>query len=150
MNPKEIAGKYLREGRVMQLATAHGDQPRANSLYYVASDDLRSVYWLSEPQRRHSRDIQDNPRVAGAIAIKTDLPVAGLQFEGDASEVLDSEEQQYAIDKYSDKYDGSVKGLYNRMVAGTNKHHLYKIAIRKLELFDEANFPDNDAILIDL
>jgi uncharacterized protein YhbP (UPF0306 family) len=150
VNPREIAGKYLREGRVMQLATAHGDQPRANSLYYVASDDLKSVYWLSEPERRHSRDIQDNPRVAGAIAIKTDLPVAGLQFEGDASEVLDSEEQQYAIEKYSAKYDGSVEGLYDRMVAGTNKHHLYKIAIRKLELFDEVNFPDSQVISIDL
>lgn len=150
MNPKEVAGKYLREGRVMQLATAHGDQPRANSLYYVASDDMKSVYWLSEPRRRHSKDIQDNPRVAGAIAIKTDLPVAGLQFEGDASEVSNREEQQYAIEKYSDKYEGSVKGLYDRMVAGTNKHHLYKVAIRKLELFDEINFPAGEAITIDL
>lgn len=134
----------------MQLATVHEQQPRANSVYYVTSDDLRSVYWLSEATRRHSKDVLENPLVGGAIVIKADLPVAGLQFVGDASEVTDRHEQREAVDRYNQKYDGSVSGLYDRMVAGTNKHHLYKIAIRELELFDEVNFPGGDVISVPL
>ncbi len=150
MNPKELAGRYMEEGKVMQLATLHDDQPRANSLYYVASRDLRFVYWLSEATRRHSLDIVKNPLVGGAIVVKADLPVVGIQFSGEASKVIDHDEQKEVLEQYNEKYGDTAKGLYERMVAGKNKHHLYKIAIRELELFDEVNFLDESPVSISL
>lgn len=147
-SPIELAGKYLKEGRVMQLATHHGEDVRVNSLYYVSSDDMKSVYWLSEPRRRHSQDILTNPRVGGAIAIKTDMPVIGLQFIGDASEVTDMDEIKNVVDAYNEKYEDSVEGLYERFVAKKNKHHLYKVAIREMEIFDEVNFPDGEVMIV--
>lgn len=149
-NPYEIARQYMHEGRVMQLATLHDEQPRVNSLYYVANEDLRTIYWLSEATRRHSEDITINRRVGGAIVIKEAMPVVGLQFIGDASEVTDRTEQKDAIERYTRKYGGASEGLYERMIAGTNKHHLYKIAVRELELFDEKNFPGGECVNIPL
>ena len=150
MNPREVTEQYVNQGRVMQLATIHNNQPRANSLYYVASDDLRHIYWLSEPTRRHSRDIVDNPNTGGTIVIKADLPVIGVQFTGESSEVTDREEQKHILNQYNQKYGDTVEGLYDRMVLGKNKHHLYKIAIRELELFDEVNFAADSPVSIAL
>lgn len=147
---RELAGQYMKEGRVMQLGTLHDNQPRVNSLYYVASDDLKSVYWLSEKTRRHSIDIDKNNLVGGAIVIKQDLPVVGLQFEGEASEVLERDEQKRVIDDYTQKYGGATEGLYKRIVAGNNKHHLYKVAISRLEMFDDINFPNKSPINVPL
>ncbi len=140
----------MEEGKVMQLATLRDDQPRANSLYYVASRDLRFVYWLSEATRRHSVDIVKNPLVGGAIVVKADLPVIGVQFSGEASEVTDNDEQKEVLERYNEKYGDTAKELYDRMVAGKNKHHLYKVAIRELELFDEVNFLNESPLNIPL
>jgi len=149
-DPREIAHRYMRDGRVMQLATLHQDQPRANSLYYVVDKDSWTIYWLSESTRRHSVDIAAHARVGGAIVIKPDMPVAGLQFVGDASEVVDLSEQKTIIEKYCEKYNGIADGLHERIVAGTNKHRLYKVVIRELELFDENNFPGGKCVRIPL
>lgn len=75
----------------MQLATIHNEYPRVNTVYFVASDDTKAVYWLSEPGRRHSIDCEANPH-GRCQAVKTDHPVCGLQFTGDASRVTAIEE----------------------------------------------------------
>jgi uncharacterized protein YhbP (UPF0306 family) len=146
MNPMEIAFRYFSEGRVMQIATLHNGHPRVNSVYYVTSDDNRSVYWMSESHRRHSKDIIVDNRTGGAIAIKLDPPVAGLQFIGNTSTVTNDEELKEIIAKYNAKYDNVADRLYEKILAGTNKHSVYKINITELELFDEVNFPSGDVI----
>lgn len=135
-----FAKKYFDEGRVMQLGTSHEGQPRVNSVFYVPSDDYRTVYWMSEPRRRHSEDIVREPRVAGAVAIKIDWPVVGLQFTGEASVVDDEDEISTIIEKYNQKYDYVADGFVERFKAGTNKHLLYRLSIASLELFDQENF----------
>lgn len=148
MMPREAAEKYMDEGRLMQLGTMHGvDQPRVNTVYYVTSIDCKNVYWLSEPGRQHSIDIRANPRVAGAVAIKADLPVIGLQFTGVAGEVSDHAELKTIIDRYNAKYDNSAGAFYDRVLRGKNKHRLYRMSITRLELFDEVHF-GNDPIEI--
>lgn len=150
MKPREAAEKYMDEGRLMQLGTLHGkDQPRVNTVYYVTSADYRNVYWLSEPDRQHSVDLRKNPRVAGAVAIKADLPVIGLQFTGVAGEVIDHTEIKTAVDRYNAKYDNSAGAFYDRVLRGKNKHRLYRMSITRLELFDEIHF-GNDPIEISL
>jgi uncharacterized protein YhbP (UPF0306 family) len=150
MNPTEIAFRYFNEGRVMQIATLHDGHPRVNSVYYVMSDDNKSVYWMSESRRRHSRDILADNRTGGAIAIKLDSPVAGLQFTGSAFIIKDDEELKEIIAKYNAKYDNVADGLYEKILAETNKHSVYKISITELELFDEVNFPSGDVISVPL
>lgn len=148
--PIQIAAVHFAAGRVMQLATMHTDRPRVNSVYYVATDDCKSVYWMSEAERRHSLDIIRNPQVSGAIVIKQDQPVMGLQFSGTASEVTDLDEIERFAKLYGQKYGGMGADLHERVRAGTNKHHLYKLAITELELFDEVNFPGGEVIPVPL
>lgn len=150
MKPREATEKYMDEGRLMQLGTLQGqDQPRVNTVYYVASVDCKNVYWLSEPDRQHSVDLRNNPRVAGAVAIKADLPVIGLQFTGVAGEVSDHAELKTVIDRYNAKYNNSAGLFYDRVLRGKNRHRLYRMNITRLELFDEVHF-GNDPIEITL
>ena len=124
------------EGRVMQIGTLHNGRPRVNSVYFVPADDYTYVYWMSEPGRRHSTDIDQDNRVAAAIAFKTDWPVIGIQFAGTGEVVKNDSELETIISKYNKKYHDAAKGLYERIAAGTNKHLIYRLSVNELELFD--------------
>lgn len=150
MKPETIAKDYLQQGRVMQIATLHDGSPRVNSVYYVPANDMSAVYWMSEPRRRHSDDVLKDARMAGAIAIKTDWPVAGLQFIGKGSVLQDEEKLRKIIDAYNEKYHDAAKGLFERIQEGTNKHLIYELAIESLELFDGVNFPGGEVVPVPL
>lgn len=145
-----LALEYLQSGRVMQIATLQNGRPRVSSVYYVVNLDGKSVYWISEPRRRHSRSLESNSHVGAAIVIRPDLPVVGLQFVGTAAKVTDMDEIQKYTQLYSDKYDGVGGQLYERMVAGTNKNELYKIDIENLEIFDDKNYPGDEVVAVAL
>jgi ribonuclease HI len=136
---EQYADEYLALIPVMQLATAHDNQPWIANVYFVA-DEARNIYWLSVPERRHSKEIDENAHVAISIAVKQDLPVIGVQAEGEASVVLNEAEVKRILDTYTAKYDGAGKDFYERFVAGTNHHQLYKLTPSKLVLFDEVHF----------
>jgi ribonuclease HI len=150
LDPAEIARQHFAAGKVMQLSTLHEGSPRVNSVYYVASDDNSAVYWMSEPERRHSYAIATDSSAAGAVVVKSDYPVIGLQFTGHASAVSDIEEVKHIATKYGQKYGGLGGDLHERISAGVNKHVLYKMTIDSLEMFDEVNFPGGKVISVDL
>ncbi|MDB5183961.1 MAG: hypothetical protein JWO07_642 [Candidatus Saccharibacteria bacterium] len=150
MDAKELTTQYLLEANVMQIATIHEAMPKVVSVYCVATEDLSVIYWMSEPRRRHSHDIEIDFRAAGAIAVKLDQPVIGLQFTGYASVVINDKELEDVIKRYNKKHQNIAEGLFERIKAGTNKHLIYKIALETLELFDGVNFVDGDPIAISL
>ena len=150
MTPKAIAREYFAKSDVMQLATLSEKGPRVNSVYFVVSDDMKVLYWMSEPRRRHSQALVADARIAGALVAKADKPVAGLQFTGVGSILEDQSELRMVIDRYNEKYHDAAKGLYERIQAGTNKHVIYKFAIESLELFDEVHFPGGDVVSVRL
>ncbi|MBI3889247.1 hypothetical protein HY312_01550, partial [Candidatus Saccharibacteria bacterium] len=116
--------------------------------YFIESDTLDAVYWLSEPDRRHSIDVEKNHLVAGAVAVKLDHPVRGVQFSGTASIVSDNEEIATVCARYSAKYDGYGADFPERFAQGINKHRLYKLTITSLELFDELYYTSQGPITI--
>ena len=83
LTPRELISKYLAEAKTMQLATVRDGRPWICNLHFVA-DKKGNIYWLSLPTRRHSEDIAGNKNVAISIAIKTSMPVVGIQAEGTA------------------------------------------------------------------
>lgn len=146
----EYTHAHLRAGRTMQLATIRSGAPRVCSVYFVPSDDNRALYWLSEPSRRHSQDIQVNTTVAAAIVVKESKPVIGVQCNGIADIVSDVEEIKKVMAEYTQKYSGEGEGFYERVLAGTNKHQLYRLTIAELELFDEVHFSDTSPLAVAL
>ncbi len=147
MEPAEIAAAHFAAGQAMQLATIRDNMPRVTSVFYVAQSNA-AVYWMSEPDRRHSIDCVDTVQVAGAIAVKTDTPVMGLQFTGTATVVSDVAEAEDVAASYSKKYNGLASDFAKRLKAGTNKHLLYKMDITSLELFDEVHYPGGKIITV--
>lgn len=146
--PAEQALALFDAGHTMQLATLQDGQPRVNSVYYVTGTDPTEVYWFSEPGRRHSAAIEKDPHVAGAVAVKVDQPVRGLQFQGVAEIVTDMVEIEKIVSIYADKYNGQAKDFVARYAAGTNAHLLYKMKLTTLELFDELRHPGGAVLVV--
>jgi uncharacterized protein YhbP (UPF0306 family) len=74
----------LDEHYVMSLATWGSEGVHAANLFY-ARDHL-SLCWVSDPDTRHSRDIESHARVAATVAAETDdfRTIRGLQIHGSA------------------------------------------------------------------
>jgi len=130
---------YLQTGRAMQIATTYEGQPWIATVYFVA-DESNNLYWLSYPSRRHSEELAQNNHIAIAIVVKADQPVIGVQAEGVAERVSDPEIVKRIMPMYIEKY-GQGREFYDRFVAGTAKHALYKFTPTSFVLFDELHFP---------
>jgi len=143
MKVEELVRRYLPKGRMMQVATLNEDQPWVATLYYVADDDL-NLYWISTPDRRHSKELENHAKVAGAIPLHhgPGQKVVGLQLEGHAQLVTDPDEMARAMKLYAERYDRS-EVWYRDFLAGKNPHKLYKIKPSLFVLFDEETFPDD-------
>ncbi|MBI2581434.1 pyridoxamine 5'-phosphate oxidase family protein [Candidatus Woesearchaeota archaeon] len=140
---EEFVRKYLKEGRMLQIATVDEGQPWSCTVYYASDEDL-NIYWISEPNTRHSREIQKHSKVAGSIPIKfDDLIVIGVQLEGDAELVKSTSEIKEKLRLYSDKFNRGMD-WYESFVAGKNEYKLYRIRPRLFVIFDRVNFPENN------
>jgi uncharacterized protein YhbP (UPF0306 family) len=143
MKAEDYIKKYLSEAKTMQLATTKSNIPWICNVYFVADED-GNIYWLSEPTKRHSEDIKENPNVAISIAFKTGTPVIGLQAEGQAKQTGDLKTIKSVMVKYVKKY-GLGKEFYRLASKGVNKHKIYKMTVKKYSLFDEVNFPKDSS-----
>ncbi len=140
---KELIKQYLQEKKVMQLATSENGNSWVCSVYFVNDSDL-NLYWLSLPDRRHSKEIKQNPKVAITVVIKENLPVIGLQSEGTAETVDDVIVIENIMSFYINKYDEGKSFLKNYK-NGTNNHILYKFKPTSYILFDEYNFTGTES-----
>ena len=129
----------IAEVKTMQLATTSAGNPWVCSVYFVLHDGC--LYWLSEPNRRHSQELAVNPRVAVAIVIKQNVPVTGVQIEGLAEEVENVAEAETVLPLYVSKY-GQGGRFVERLKLGQNKHTLYRLTPEKAMAFDEDAHPD--------
>jgi len=140
---KQLIQNYLKEAKLMQLATANGDQPWVCSVWFAADNDL-NIYWFSSLTRRHSQEVSNNKKVAGAIVLPQTPadPPRGLQFEGTAELVTNPKD----IVKATSLYVGRIFSLETIKTFMKNKdkpHRFYKITPTQFVLFDTVNFPDN-------
>lgn len=132
----DTAWEYLASAKVMQLATSAGTDMWAASVYFVADPSSRTICWLSEPGRRHSKLLADNPRAAFAVAIKQDMPVVGVQGAGNVQIVEDDKIVERVMGYYIAKY-GEGAQFARRHAKRTNEHNLYALTVDDLQLFDE-------------
>lgn len=86
-------GAFLDAYHVMSLATSGVNGPHAANLFY-ACDGL-AVVWVSDPDTRHSHDIEAEPRVAATIAPDyTDFAmIRGVQISGMARRIEGADER---------------------------------------------------------
>lgn len=128
--------QQVMRAQTMQLATVSGDQPWICTVYFVLNEG--KFYWLSFPSRRHSVELGAHSKAAIAIVLRQEVPVIGLQAEGEVSEVKDLNEVKSVLDLYIEKY-GQGKQFVERFKNGENQHVLYCFSPRKVMRFDEMN-----------
>ena len=131
---------YLEQAKLMQIATSSGNQPWICSVWFTFDADL-NLYWFSWTGRRHSRELEGNGKVAGAIVLPQtpdDIP-KGIQFEGNARMLAGKEEVDFAINLYSRIY--SKHNVEERINSKEHPHRFYRIKPTKYVIFDPADFP---------
>lgn len=144
MSPKDLVKQYLPSADIMQLATCVDNQPWACNLHYYSDDDF-NLYWISKPKSRHSKEIEQNPKVAVTIKVyenKTPKDtVIGVSFEG-VAKLVDKADVQSAAKGYQAKHH-TDDAFIKEVVDGKNPYVFYVMKPTKVVLFDNKNFPDD-------
>lgn len=140
---KKLIQDYLKEARLMQLATAIDNQPWVCSVWFAADKDL-NIYWFSSTIRRHSSEVVKNQKVAAAIVLPQtpEDPPRGLQLQGTAELLTDQKDIDKAISVYAGRVFPKEK-IFEFMKSKTHPHRFYRIQPTQFVLFDVVNFPDN-------
>lgn len=142
-NLRKLIEDYLKEAKLMQLATSSNNQPWVCNVWFAADKDL-NIYWFSSTTRRHSKEVLKNKKVAAAIVLPhTPKDTArGLQLEGTAEVVKDKKTILKAILLFT----GRIFTKNQIELFMKNKkwpHSFYKIKPTRFVLFDAVNFPEN-------
>lgn len=140
---RKLIEDYLKETKMLQVATSKDNQPWACTIYF-AYDEKLNLYWISKPSRRHSEEIRNNDKVAGVIVLPhtPGEDVRGIQFQGFAKELTDKSEAKQGMKYYAKRY-GMKPERVNAILDGIDGHVCYKINPSLYVLFDETNFPDD-------
>jgi uncharacterized protein YhbP (UPF0306 family) len=140
-----LVREYLKEAKLMQIATVKDGKPWVASVWY-ANDDKLNLYFISRKTRRHSLELKDNTNVAGTIVkphtIGSGEKVRGLQFEGIASECTNAD-LETASTLYLQKYPTAEKIPLETLRKPDFIAAFYIIKPKMFVLFDEVNYPDD-------
>ena len=86
-NTKELIKEVLEKGYLMSLATYDDGGVWVADVIYVFDEQL-NIYWISDPEVRHSEAIAKNNKIAGTITVSGPKESnLGIQFEGVAEKV---------------------------------------------------------------
>lgn len=135
MDVEKSIREYLPQVIHLSLATVHGDQPWLSEVHFVY-DDALNFYFLSGKHRRHSQEIQENPKVAGSIVKQHSLGEEGqgVFFEGRAEVLEGVDEQHIAFKLYARRF-----GVGREVLADFHEetgHRFYKITVSCFSFFD--------------
>ena len=129
--------EVLDKGYLMSLGTVDDGGVWVADIVYVADDEL-NIYWMSNPDFRHSKAIAKNAKVAGTITVSQkqgDLDFA-VQLEG-AAEKLDGARLTIATKFLMKKGKPGPSKVLNILMKG---YSWYKLVPTKIELIDQKNF----------
>ncbi len=84
---RKLIKEVLEKGYLMSLGIVDDGGVWVSDVIYIFDDNL-NIYWMSDPDVRHSKAIIVNQKVAGTITVN--LPKEdniGIQFEGQAEKI---------------------------------------------------------------
>lgn len=139
MTARDAVIRCLDEAQLMQIATVSGEQPWCATVFYAA-DNAHEIFWLSEPDARHSRELSANDRVAACITLASQYGQAwrGLQIEGTVKEVK-AEDVETSFQAYAERFNAHYQ--LQEMLNGQTTSRLYRLKPSLFVLYDEQNFP---------
>jgi len=129
--------EVLEKGYLLSLGTADESGPWVADVRYVSDGDCK-VYWMSDPNCRHSKAIEKDPRVAGTVEpnYRFGTPNLGLQIVGKARK-LGLLRPDLAI-KYVTRRGKPKPSQVSAILK--NGYSWYELSPEFIELNDEENF----------
>jgi hypothetical protein len=104
---RPVLRAFLAGQSTLALATAGLDdgRPQVAPLFFASDDDF-NLYWISDPDSRHSANLEDWCVAAAAIYAPTWdwTGIKGAQIEGEALPVTDADERARALAVYKAKF----------------------------------------------
>jgi uncharacterized protein YhbP (UPF0306 family) len=135
MDPKQIATitrQLLEASTLCSIASVCDDgRPHINTAYF-AWNDLVDIFWTSEPEAQHSRNVRASGTVAIAVYDSNQpwgTPGRGIQLFGRAEE-LEGEAAREAKATYQDRFPAFPEADYG-------VYRFYRCRPRQVKLFDE-------------
>ncbi len=130
---------YLANHNVMTLATTGPEGLWAAAVFYV--NDGFTLYFLSAPTTRHSRNIAEQPVVAATIQEDyEDWPdIKGIQLEGKADQISGMERAK-VIAGYGKKFPvvGNLSQAPVEIAKAMSKVSWYKVVPERLYIIDNS------------
>ena len=83
---KRLIKEVLEKGYLMSLGTVDEGGVCVSDVIYVFDDEF-NLYWISDPDTRHSKAILRTSKVAGTITAVDRGDELGVQFEGTAQKI---------------------------------------------------------------
>lgn len=134
---KKRIKEVLENGYLLSLGTTDEGSPWVSDLRYVPGDDSK-IYWMSDPNCRHSKAIEKNSQVSATIEInyKFGTPNLGVQISGTARKLSKLEFRLAA--KYLTRRDKPEPTKAMKILR--NGYYWYELSPDFIELNDEENF----------
>jgi hypothetical protein len=130
---------YLQRHSVMSLATFGPAGVWAAAVFYV--NDSFTLYFLSTPTSRHSRNLEAAGRVAATIQEQyTDWrEIMGIQLEGEAVRIAGPEQAAAAL-RYGEKFPilANLAAAPREIVRALERVAWYRIRPTRLYLIDNS------------
>lgn len=135
---KEVIVDTLRDGDVVNIATANNAQPWVAAMLYVYDQEF-NLYWLTKETTRHSQEIAVNPKVAANITVVAENGTARqLQIEGEAHLHNDEQIACQVEDKYHKRHKNFPSKSISELAEEVKHYVLYKLAPVKIFVTHEA------------
>jgi len=143
MNIRARVIEILDNTHLMSLGTMHNKNVWVSDVIFIYDDKLH-IYWMSDPDTRHSQAILKNKKVAGTITASTKSKMLnfGIQFSGFA-EKIDEPRYDLALKHYAKRGKPKPKETDNVLQGDS----WYVLKPNKIELIDEENFGFEKRIL---
>lgn len=99
MTPEQKTQYLLENNRTMTIATADASgKPWVSPVFYSYDKDY-NLYWVSDKNARHSKNVVARPQVSISIfgQVQSGEGLDGVFFDAEAVELLDKKEIEHAI-----------------------------------------------------
>ena len=101
--------RFLHKHHVFTLATCNKNEPYTCTCFYVYLEQQNCIVFTSDSGTRHVSELENQPRVAGAIALETLIVgrIQGIQFTGDCY-LLEGKILEHAKEMYHKHFPVSL------------------------------------------
>lgn len=155
MEKSEVIGhiKEFLHSHFQMVVSTYANYPWTATVYYSVDQDL-NIYFLSNPETLHCKQIEKNPKVAVAVVDSPQKPTSlkkGIQIYGKAKKISGANKIRHALELWRKTLDvTNPLYTYEGMMKKAIKGRMYKITPIRIKFFNEALWREGDEPLISL